>query len=93
MAFIANKNYINSSARATESAVINQMIQRLVDNLLEYNPDLNEGNMKLAFSKEFKESKKRIIERDKNIRNIFIDRFNNLNEMLIKAGNLLEEEV
>ena len=49
--------------------------------------------MKLAFSKEFKESKKRITERDKNIRNIFIDRFNNLNEMLIKAGNLLEEEV
>lgn len=91
--YLAKEVISETSSKSTEKKAVSLIIKQLVDNLLEYNPDLNEGSMKLAFSKEFKESKKRITERDKNIRNIFIDRFNNLNEMLIKAGNLLEEEV
>ena len=86
MAFIANKNYINSSDRANESSVINQMIQRLVDNLLDTDPNITEDKLQDIFNKQIKSIKAKNKEREDSIYNIFKDRLmrenNKINELL-----------
>lgn len=94
MAFIANKNFINSSNRATESSVINQMIQRLVDNLLDTDPNITEDKLEEIFNKQIKSIKAKNKEREESIQNIFKDRLtrenNSMNELLeiLKEGAL-----
>ena len=96
MAFIANKNFINSSNRATEISVINQMIQRLVDNLLDTDPNITEDKLEDIFNKQIKSIKAKNKEREESILNIFKDRLvrenNSMKEMLevLKEG-VLEE--
>ena len=86
MAFIANKNYINSSDRANESSVINQMMQRLVDNLLDTDPNITEDKLQDIFNKQIKSIKAKNKEREDSIYNIFKDRLmrenNKINELL-----------
>lgn len=86
MAFIANKNYINTSTTATESAIINQMIQRLVDNLLDTDPDITEDKLKDAFNKQIQLIKEKNAKREQSIHGIFEDRLtrenNQMNEIL-----------
>lgn len=97
MAFIANKNYINSSDRASESSVINQMIQRLVDNLLDTDPNITEDKLQDIFNKQIKSIKAKNKEREDSIYNIFKDRLmrenNKINELLdlFKEGVLDNE--
>ena len=97
MAFIANKNYINSSDRANESSVINQMIQRLVDNLLDTDPNITEDKLQDIFNKQIKSIKAKNKEREDSIYNIFKDRLmrenNKINELLdlFKEGVLDNE--
>lgn len=97
MAFIANKNYINSSDRANESSVINQMIQRLVDNLLDTDPNITEDKLQDIFNKQIKSIKAKNKEREDSIYNIFKDRLmrenNKINELLdlFKEGVLDDE--
>lgn len=86
LAFIANKNYINSSATASESAIINQMMQRLIDNLLDTDPDITEDKLKEAFDKQIRLIKEKNIKREESIYNIFQDRLirenSNVNDVL-----------
>ena len=99
MAFIANKNYINSSARATESAIINQMIQRLVDNLLDTDPNITEDKLKDIFNKQIKLIKSKNEKRSESIYGIFDDRLNrennSMNEILdlLRSGEGKDEKV
>ncbi len=92
MAFIANKNYINSSARATESAVINQMIQRLVDNLLDTDPNITEDKLEEIFSKQIKLIKEKNEKRSESIYGIFDDRLDRENNSMNEILNLLRSE-
>ncbi len=52
MAFIANKNFISSSTSATEMGIIQQMTQRLIENLLETDYDLTEDKLDEIFHKQ-----------------------------------------
>jgi len=76
MAFIANKNFINTSTSATEGNIINQMIQRLVENLLDTDADLTEDHIEEAFLKQIKIIKEKNEARAKRIFGVLEDRLN-----------------
>ena len=76
MAFIANKNFISSSSNTTESNIINQMIQRLIENLLDTDADLTEDRIEEAFLKQVKIMKERNSARASRIFGVLEDRLN-----------------
>ena len=86
MAFIANKNFISTSSSANETSIINQMIQRLVDNLLDTDPELNEDKLKDIFLKQIGVIKDKNTSKSNSIFGILDDRLNrenkNMDEML-----------
>ena len=67
MAFIANKNFISSSSNTTETNIIQQMSQRLIDNLLETDPELTEERLGELFQKQIVSTKEKNTERKKRI--------------------------
>ncbi len=93
MAFIANKNFINSSSQATETAIINQMIQRLVDNLLDTDPDITEDKLQEIFNKQIKLIKDKNKRREESIYGIFSDRFIRENSSMNEVLKLFRNEV
>ena len=74
MAFIANKNFISSSQSTNETNIIQQMIVRLIDNLLETDPLLTEDRVKDVFLKQVEIIKEKNIKRRKSIINILDNR-------------------
>ena len=74
MAFIANKNFISSSQSTNETNIIQQMIVRLIDNLLETDPLLTEDRVKDVFLKQVEMIKEKNIKRRKSIINILDNR-------------------
>ena len=74
MAFIANKNFISSSQSTNETNIIQQMIVRLIDNLLETDPLLTEDRVKDVFLKQIEMIKEKNIKRRKSIINILDNR-------------------
>jgi len=99
MAFIANKNFISTSSSSTELGVIQQMSQRLIENLLETDPDLTEEKLDEVFHKQIVLMKNKNEKRRKRIYSIIkrrLDKNNKalnvlLNNMRKKAPN--EESV
>ena len=92
MAFIANKNFISSSQATTESNIINQMIQRLVENLLDTDPDLTEDKIQEAFLKQIKNIKERNENRSKRIYGVLEDRLEREEKSLNDVLNHLRKE-
>ena len=92
MAFIANKNFINSSQATTETNIINQMIQRLVENLLDTDPDLTEDKIQEAFLKQIKIIKDRNENRSKRIYGVLEDRLEREEKSLNDVLNHLRKE-
>lgn len=90
--YLAKEIISSTNVKVSEKKATNLIIKQLVDTLLDYNPNLNEGSMRLVFSKEFKDAKRRVIERNKNIRAIFINKFSNVDDTLFKACSLLNEK-
>ena len=74
MAFIANKNFISSSQSTNETNIIQQMIVRLIDNLLETDPLLTEDKVKDVFLKQIEIIKEKNNKRRKSIINILDNR-------------------
>ena len=74
MAFIANKNFISSSQSTNETNIIQQMIVRLIDNLLETDPLLTEDRVKDVFLKQIEIIKEKNNKRRKSIINILDNR-------------------
>ena len=52
--YIANKNLIDISNNVTETNLINQMIQRLIYNLLDTDPNIDEDKIKDLFLKQIR---------------------------------------
>ena len=92
MAFIANKNFISSSQATTETNIINQMIQRLVENLLDTDPDLTEDKIQDAFLKQIKIIKERNENRSKRIYGVLEDRLEREEKSLNDVLNHLRKE-
>ena len=92
MAFIANKNFISSSQATTESNIINQMIQRLVENLLDTDPDLTEDKIQDAFLKQIKTFKEKNENRSKRIYGVLEDRLKREEKSLNDVLNNLRKE-
>ena len=92
MAFIANKNFISSSASATETNIINQMIQRLVDNLLDTDPLLNEDKLREMFLKQIEIIKDKNTNKSNSIFGILDDRLNRENKSMDDMLELFRKE-
>jgi hypothetical protein len=80
MTFIANKNLISTSASGTESNIINQMIVRLIDNLLNTDASLDEDKLKDIFNKQIQIIKEKNKDRANTIYNIIDDRLDRENK-------------
>ena len=92
MAFIANKNFISTSASANETSIINQMIQRLVDNLLDTDPLLNEDKLKDMFIKQIGIIKEKNTNKSNSIFGILDDRLNRENKNMDDMLELFRRE-
>ena len=84
MAFIANKNFISSSSSTTELGIIQQMSQRLIDNLLETDSDLTEDKLDEIFHKQILIMKEKNEKRRKRI-------FTTIHDKLEKENRSLED--
>ncbi len=82
MAYMANKNFINSSRTGTETEIINLMFKRLVDNLLDTDSELNEDKLKDIFNKQLASIKEQNIKKSKNIFKIIDNRLDRENKHL-----------
>ena len=82
MAFIANKNFISSSTSSTETGIIQQMSQRLIENLLETDPDLTEEYLDEVFHKQVLYMKDKNEQRRKRIYTIMKSRLEKENRTL-----------
>ena len=88
MTYIANRNLINSSSRGTLENIVNQMMKRLINNLLDSTDTLDEDKIKIMFSKQcdiIKSDNKRKYE---NISNILSNRFSRENKTI---DNIFDE--
>ena len=93
MAFIANKNFISNSKAVSESNVINQMIQRLVENILDTDIDLTEDRIEEIFLKQIKMIKEKNANRANRIYGVLEDRLAREEKSLDDVLNLLRKEV
>ena len=93
MAFIANKNFISTSKSTTESNIINQMIQRLVENLLDTDPELTEDRIQEIFLKQIKMIKDKNEDRANRIFGVLEDRLGREEKSLEDVLKLFRKEV
>ena len=82
MAFIANKNFISSSSSSTEVGIIQQMSQRLIENLLETDSELTEDFLDEVFHKQIVYMKDKNEKRRKRIYSIMKSRLEKENHTL-----------
>lgn len=92
MAYLANKNYINSSAQATKAAVITQMMQRLVENLLDTDPDITEDRLEEIFHKQIQSIKEKNNKRKESIYRVFEDRLTRENNSMKEILEVMKSE-
>ena len=92
MAFIANKNFMDNSLNATETAIINQMIGRLIDNLMDTDPNLSEDRLQDLFDKQIRAIKIRNKKRSKYIYHIFDDRLTRENKSMNDLIDMFRKE-
>ncbi len=92
MAFIANKNFISSSTSSTELGIIQQMSQRLIDNLLETDPELTEDKLDEIFHKQIILMKDKNKKRSEKIYTIIKDRLERENRGLNELLDALKKE-
>ena len=93
MAFIANKNFITTSKSTNESNIINQMIQRLIDNLLDTDPLLTEEKINEVFNKQIETVKVKNKKRRESIFNILDDRLDRENNSISNLLEIFRKEV
>ncbi|MBQ8132493.1 MAG: DUF2357 domain-containing protein [Bacilli bacterium] len=92
MAFIANKSFISSSKNSTETNMINQMIWRLIDNILDTDPYLSEDRLLEMFEKQIRIIQEKNRKRENSILHILEDRLNRENEKMNSIMMLFRKE-
>ncbi len=92
MAFIANRNYMSSSTSTTETNIMNQMIQRLIDNLLETDLELTEDKIGEMFDKQLSLMKEKNAKRTKRIYQIMDERLDYENKSMRDLVELFGKE-
>ncbi len=92
MAYIANRNYMSTSSSTTESNIINQMMQRLIDNLLETDLELTEDKIKEMFEKQIQLMKEKNQKRTKRIFQIMDERLDFENKSMKDLADYFRKE-
>ena len=89
MTYIANKG-ISSNGELSETAMLSNVIDRLISNLLDSDDTLTEDNLKEIFIKEIRKVKLNNNNKRKVILRIFKDRMSKDNDKLMDDFSLLE---
>ena len=89
MTYIANKG-ISSNGELSEAAMLSNVIDRLISNLLDSDDTLTEDNLKEIFIKEIRKVKLNNNNKRKVILRIFKDRMSKDNDKLMDDFSLLE---
>ena len=89
MTYIANKG-ISSKSELSETAMLSNVIDRLISNLLDSDDTLTEDNLKEIFIKEIRKVKLNNNNKRKVILRIFKDRMSKDNDKLMDDFSLLE---
>ena len=89
MTYIANKG-ISSNSELSEAAMLSNVIDRLISNLLDSDDTLTEDNLKEIFIKEIRKVKLNNNNKRKVILRIFKDRMSKDNDKLMDDFSLLE---
>ena len=92
MAFIANKNFISSSSTATETNMIQQMTQRLIDNLLETDPNITEDKLDELFHKQVMLTKDKNTQRKARVFDVMQSRLEKENKTISDLLDHLRKE-
>ena len=92
MTFIANKNLIESSGVANETTIVQQMMQRLINNLMDSDIDLSEDRIKNLFIRQIENTKAHNIKISEIICNNFVDRLDNENNNMNGLIDLMRNE-
>ena len=91
LTFIANKNLISTVTGTSETNMINQMMVRLIDNLLDTDEELTEDKLKVMFEKQADIIKEKNKKKARSVSRILDDRLdreiNSIKEMLELLGN------
>ena len=93
MAFMANKNFISNSQVTSEANVINQMIVRLIENLLDTDEDLTEDKIEEIFIKQIRSVKEKNANRANRIFGVLEDRLNREEKSLNDILGFMQKEV
>jgi hypothetical protein len=93
MAFMANKNFISNSQVTSEANVINQMIVRLIENLLDTDEDLTEDKIEEIFIKQIRSVKEKNANRANRIFGILDDRLMREEKSLNELLSFMQKEV
>ena len=93
MAFMANKNFISNSQVTSEANVINQMIVRLIENLLDTDEDLTEDKIEEIFIKQIRSVKEKNANRANRIFGILDDRLMREEKSLNDLLSFMQKEV
>lgn len=90
MNYIANKSISDNSVGVSESKLITETLQRMIENILDSDVMMTEDKLKEMFVKQIKLIKARNIEKSKSIMNIFEDRFDREKKMIVSTLDLLK---
>ena len=93
MAFMANKNFISNSQVTSEANVINQMIVRLIENLLDTDEDLTEDKIEEIFIKQIRSVKEKNANRANRIFGILDDRLMREEKSINDLLSFMQKEV
>lgn len=86
-------NYLSKSEKKkidSQLKVISVTIQRIIENILDYNENITKQEFNALINKEFKKAKEKVKANDTIIKNIFNDRFQKLSIYLEESGKNLE---
>ena len=92
MMYLANNTLINYSGGYNETKVINEMISRLIDNILDTDNTLTEDKLKEIFNKQIASIKKSNHEKTKTIFSILRDRMEREKDKINDALELLGKD-
>ena len=90
--FLANKNFLNDSSPISESSIINQMVQRLIENLLDTDPDLTEEKIQEIVTRQIRLEKEKNDNRRERIYSILDSRLKREYQNFLEIGDFYKKE-
>ncbi len=89
--YMAKESIASNATAVTEKKLITLTINRLVENLLEYDLDIDDEKVKEIFERELRNAKAKMKAKEEVIAKIFNDKFDGVNKQFLDACFRLEK--